>query len=407
MLSIIGGSAMGAVEHLKTLCCLGLPPESAMISLTPLLHEIIPHGWTRFVLLETDTTATGGYCENPAAPALLRERVWRLMDDPAGPGPIWRATYRAGGIGWSLPLQSQSKWLESSWYHEIEAPLDSCWFLSAMIRDGVCTIANLFLTRPRSARRFTGEDVRRIETLRPWLAHALRPRLGNLAYDVVGTAGTPLISGQLILTGDGKVVLQTTTMEHLFWIITRKFGNFAKHMSATDQIPAQVTKLRQRIVGAGSGCSGEPPRMQIWTAYGVVTLEAKWLMPANTIPTDVAKDPKSSLISVTIELREHALAQAARVLRARGATPAQTKVGIELALGKPKPAIAKTLGVAPSSVASLARKLYQTLEIHNSTELATKIWLNPQTVEAQRFARCSTPTESRIVREGANLHLYS
>ena len=30
---------MGAVEHLKTLCCLGLKPESAMIAVTPLLHE--------------------------------------------------------------------------------------------------------------------------------------------------------------------------------------------------------------------------------------------------------------------------------------------------------------------------------------------------------------------------------
>ena len=48
---------MGAVEHLKTLCCLGLPPESAMIALTPLLHEIIPHGWTRMVLIEPDACA--------------------------------------------------------------------------------------------------------------------------------------------------------------------------------------------------------------------------------------------------------------------------------------------------------------------------------------------------------------
>ncbi len=39
---------MGAVEHLKTLCCLGLPPESAMVAVTPLLHEIVPHGWSRF-----------------------------------------------------------------------------------------------------------------------------------------------------------------------------------------------------------------------------------------------------------------------------------------------------------------------------------------------------------------------
>jgi hypothetical protein len=36
---------MGEVEHLKTLCCLGLTPESAMIAVTPLLHEIkeLPH----------------------------------------------------------------------------------------------------------------------------------------------------------------------------------------------------------------------------------------------------------------------------------------------------------------------------------------------------------------------------
>ena len=41
---------MGTVEHLKTLCCLGLPPESAMVAVVPVLHEIIPHGWSRLAL---------------------------------------------------------------------------------------------------------------------------------------------------------------------------------------------------------------------------------------------------------------------------------------------------------------------------------------------------------------------
>jgi DNA-binding CsgD family transcriptional regulator len=78
---------------------------------------------------------------------------------------------------------------------------------------------------------------------------------------------------------------------------------------------------------------------------------------------------------VTIELREHALAHAARILRESGATPAQMKVGIQLAMGKSKPQIADALGIELSSVASLAKKLYQTLDIHSSAELATKIWL--------------------------------
>ena len=41
---------MGAVEHLKALRCLGLPPESAMVAVVPLLHEIIPHDGSRLDL---------------------------------------------------------------------------------------------------------------------------------------------------------------------------------------------------------------------------------------------------------------------------------------------------------------------------------------------------------------------
>jgi hypothetical protein len=84
---------------------------------------------------------------------------------------------------------------------------------------------------------------------------------------------------------------------------------------------------------------------QISTPYGILTLEAKWLVPAGAMPEDVAKDPKSCLIAVTIELREHAVAHAARILRESGATPAQVKVGIGLACGKTKPMIADELGI--------------------------------------------------------------
>jgi hypothetical protein len=56
---------MGSVEHLKTLCCLGLKPESAMIAVVPLLHEIIPHGESRLTLVAPNATMTNAYAENP------------------------------------------------------------------------------------------------------------------------------------------------------------------------------------------------------------------------------------------------------------------------------------------------------------------------------------------------------
>ena len=74
---------MGAVEHLETLCCLGLPPESAMIAVTPLLHEIILYGWSRVAFLAPDGTITGGWSEHPEAPALYRERAPPFLNDPS------------------------------------------------------------------------------------------------------------------------------------------------------------------------------------------------------------------------------------------------------------------------------------------------------------------------------------
>jgi DNA-binding NarL/FixJ family response regulator len=87
--------------------------------------------------------------------------------------------------------------------------------------------------------------------------------------------------------------------------------------------------------------------------------------------------------------------------RESGATPAQTKVGIQLALGKTKPEIADELGTQLSSVVDVTKKLYQNLDVHNSAELATG-WAKDKTRRAKicgapdkllrRHLRRSTPS---------------
>ena len=80
---------MGAVEHLKSLCCLGLPPESAMVAVVPVLHEIIPHGTMRVGLIAPDATITSVYTETSDLEALYRERMWRFMDDQSALCSLW------------------------------------------------------------------------------------------------------------------------------------------------------------------------------------------------------------------------------------------------------------------------------------------------------------------------------
>jgi hypothetical protein len=113
---------MGAVEHLKTLCCLGLPPESAMIAVTPLLHEIIPHGLTFLGLTAPDATMTRVYAENPAIGANFGERLWRFIDDPSALISLWIPAFRAVGFGWSLHRQAAITWkafITGNWWRRL------------------------------------------------------------------------------------------------------------------------------------------------------------------------------------------------------------------------------------------------------------------------------------------------
>jgi DNA-binding CsgD family transcriptional regulator len=393
---------LGAVEHLKALCCLGLPPESAMVAAVPVLHEIIPHGGSRMALVAPDATITSGYSENPESSVVFRERLWRFMDDPSSLMSLWVPGVRAVALGWALHRQGGS-YLQSGYYREIEAPLDSCWLLDAMIGDGGQTIGFVSLTRPRIARRFTADDLQLFDRLRPWLAHAFRrsPPGDSREEDgaPIATAGAIILSGQVVLTSEGRIVYQTSGVELLLRILTREPSNYTRYVPASDRLPASVLKLLQQITGAAIGTSNTPPRFQVSTGFGVLTLEAKWLVPAGTLPEDAARDPRACLIAVTIELREHAIAYAARVLRESGATAAQTKVGIHLALGKTRPEIADELGLQLSSVADHSKKLYQTLDVHNSTALGTKIWLNPHQDETRQEVLPAPFSRAGFVRD--------
>jgi DNA-binding CsgD family transcriptional regulator len=401
---------MGAVEHLKALCCLGLPPESAMVAVVPVLHEIIPHDGSRLALVAPDATIIRGYSENPASGALFRERLWQFMDDPSSLMSLWVPGVRAVAIGWAVHRQG-GDYLESGYYREIEAPLDSCWLLDAMIGDGGRTIAFVSLTRPRCARPFMVDDVQLLDRLRPWLAHAFRrPPSGDSRQEdeaPIATAGATVLSAQVVLTSEGRIVYQTSGLEVLLRILTGEPSNYTRHVPVSDSLPAPILKLLRQITGAASGTSNTPPRMQVSTAYGVLTLEAKWLVPAGTLPEDAARNPKSCLIAVTIELRELAIAYAARVLRESGATPAQTKVGIHLALGKSRPEIADELGLQRSSVADHTKKLYQILDVHNSTELGTKVWLNPKQDEARQGVFPAPVSRTGFVRDKPPYRSYA
>jgi hypothetical protein len=110
-----------------------------------------------------------------------------------------------------------------------------------MIGDAGQTIAAVHLTRPRSARPFTVDDVQRLDRLRPWLAHAFRRSNSNHARQEdeapISTAGAPVQSGQLILTADAKVVFQTPGLEQRLRIFLGEPVVYKRYVPVSDKLP--------------------------------------------------------------------------------------------------------------------------------------------------------------------------
>ena len=134
------------------------------------------------------------------------------------------------------------------------------------------------------------------------------------------------------------------------------------------ETPIAVRRVVRELVCAASGEGAVPPRARVRTAWGTISLEALWLAPAGSSAADIVADRGAAQIAVNLELREPAVLHAARVLRASGASPAQVRIGVLLATGRNKPAIARELGVKPSSITDAARKLYARLDVSNAAE---------------------------------------
>ena len=131
--------------------------------------------------------------------------------------------------------------------------------VAARERDGGRTIGLVHLTRPRSARPFTVDDVQRLDRLRPWIAHAFRrPASGDARQEdgvPLGTAGPSVLSGQMILAPDARIVFQNNGLEFLLRILAREPGNYNPYVPVRDTLPAPILKLLRQITGAANGTS--------------------------------------------------------------------------------------------------------------------------------------------------------
>lgn len=371
-----------SISWFRTLCSLGLPRQAVLVAIARGLHEVIPSGWNRIGLVDDEGRRGPGFAEHPEYLPLAGERMPYLADTPGSIAALHREAVRRNAVGATLHAQNAA-YLESAYFREFERELDACWLLDAIVRDGDRTVAGVMLSRPRTGRPFNQDDVRKLELLRPWIAHALRedpagldparPDLGDPRG--VRYAGTPSLQATLTADAQGRVMYRTPGADYLLHLA--EAGADPRSGAATPRharLPARVGELLRRLAAASSGGAASPPRTRIHTPWGLLVIDAHWLVPVGADALDSARDPMDLPVVVRLALHEDAWSHAARRLKESGAPPTQIRVGVLLAAGFSQPEIAKRLGVAPSSITDAVRKLYARLDVHSAAELGTRLW---------------------------------
>ncbi len=368
-----------AINHFVTLCCLGLPKEAALIAIAAGIRDLIPSSWTRIGLFDQHGSTTSAYAEHGAFPALVMagRTDHFVRTEPTSIAALMLPAWRAAGIGWTLPKQN-ADYLQTGYYSEIERPLDSCWLLDAMVHDGTRSIVGLILSRPRGAKPFRSDDVVLLDRVRPWIAHAFRERATPREEHLSLLPARPLSKGTLLASAAGQVLFRSDACPQLFMMLNGTLSEIGKHLGSDKvETPTAVLRVIRELVRAASGHTASPPRLEVMTVWGLIVVEAVWLAEFGVTAADVVANQDAFQISVSLELREHALPYAARVLRSSGASPGQVRIGVLLATGMTKPAIAQELGIKSSSVMDATRKIYERLEVRNAAELGMRLWTSP------------------------------
>lgn len=367
---------MRGAQHFKTLCCIGLPGPAAMVAIAGALHEVIESEWNRIGLFDQSGRIGAGYAEHPGCVPLMMDNIELFHGRDvwwSNNNPNWLAR---GSVGFLLESGRLEGYAKSDIFNVIERPLGVRWMLDSIqpLETGKLGVQ---LLRVRGDKAFGPEDARRLTALRPWIAHALRDRTMSAtppdrALDSrTLSAVRPIQQATLVMDQQGSTLFRTEGAEYLISIL----GGMQRELKSTPfsrlhDLPSPLRNVVRNLLSTARGQEGGVPLATVPTPWGAITVEASWLSP-----TAAAGEAATSLIAVNLVLREHAVAYAGRVLRATGATPAQVRVGVLLALGKRKPDIAKELGVKVSSVEDSARKLYARLDIHNASEFGTLLWL--------------------------------
>jgi DNA-binding CsgD family transcriptional regulator len=340
------------LEELRELCLLSGGHPSFIPTVTRLIGSMIPNAHTCFLWfdqsqqMQSFTTAPDLADQmrrcNELASQLSIDEQRTALDQLLDPSPLTN-TQRYARTYW-----------ESPFYREATRKLHAEHMMMTKLRPAAGPPAFFGLARDRRSIPFSDRDEARALAIAPYVTFSMEPRQ---PVDQEWATGLP---GMVIVKEDGRLLHATEQGLELLYLAF--FPSLPAGNGRLAQFYAtQLRPLCERLVDFSQGAILTPPLLEIRTLWGHFRLRADWLKEQH--------HPTRRTIAVSIEQSLPGSLMLFPQLRTLSLSPRQTTVVTLAVQGWSVPQIASRLQIAPSSVITHLRRVYDRMGVSNQAQL--------------------------------------
>lgn len=352
-------NALGA---LRQLACLGLPGKTALPEAVDLLRQLVGFDVDGALFVNEQFDLLDAQV-NFRDMLVLQDYAENFFNRPDGDGVTGMTLQRSHESGMRVVQSSRyiarSSLTETAFWNRAMRPIGMGWCCQIPLRDGARPLANLVIMRPFTMPDFSAAQVRLAAESQPWLSHLLVSPVSTGEEAPLTPSGD---SGTAILDAQGRLLsVSADALSLLHHAAGLEYSPRTVRQAAQGEIQTLLRTLAGAVGAALQGQETPLPAAMLRSRYGAFQVRAHALTayaPGN-----------SRQVSVHIERYVPQTLRLFRSPRFLELSMRERDVCLGLALGHSSPAIARELGIKPSSVIHHTRSLYNRLGIGSQKEL--------------------------------------
>jgi DNA-binding CsgD family transcriptional regulator len=354
--------------QIRQMCCLGLPAETLMPRLLPLLRQLVPAESAGFFWVDSS-----GHMQNLFAERMLPTQKMQLFFDEFYEGGEFdfRKSFRARAAAEKdvSVARVDSAFQRTAYYNEILRDLDAHHVLHGIVRDHGATLGQVSLYRPQSDPGFECSHEEDLHSVLHYVAHAVGA--GIVSHSV----SFPQQTEQMFDTPDDAVLLADTrgAVLHASESARRLLVQAVGEGFSPESLPrahAATADLLKRVVGLLADDTDAVPMLSQNTRWGRLTLRAYRLDGESSRHTSAQAEAP---VAVRVTRQEPMLLRFANAMRALDLSPQMQEIAVQLARGRSNQEIAQEMSLSANTVNYHVKALFTRLGTHGRAETVQHI----------------------------------